>query len=86
VRCQRGHERDTSGVLDNLLAFVLVSVIVICVPGPDTAMVVRNTLSAGRSSGIATALGVTLGIIFWVFAASVDLAALLRASEPVFQA
>jgi threonine/homoserine/homoserine lactone efflux protein len=86
VRCQRGHERDTSGVLDNLLAFVLVSVIVICVPGPDTAMVVRNTLSAGRSSGIATALGVTLGIIFWVFAASVDLAALLRASEPVFHA
>jgi threonine/homoserine/homoserine lactone efflux protein len=73
-------------VLDTLLAFVLVSVVVICTPGPDTALLVRNTMSGGRSSGIATAGGVTLGILVWVFAASLGLAALLRASEPVFQA
>ena len=73
-------------MLDTLLAFVLVSVVVICTPGQDTALLVRNTLSGGRSSGIATAGGVTLGILVWVFAASLGLAALLRASEPVFQA
>jgi threonine/homoserine/homoserine lactone efflux protein len=73
-------------VLDTLFAFFLVSVVLICTPGPDTALLVRNTLSGGRSSGIATAGGVTLGILVWVFAASLGLAALLRASEPVFQA
>ncbi len=69
-----------------LLAFVLVSAIVICTPGPDTALIVRNTLSGGRSGGIATAGGVTLGILVWVLAASAGVVALLRASEPVFEA
>ena len=69
-----------------LLAFVLVSAIVICTPGPDTALIVRNALSGGRASGIATAGGVTLGILVWVLAASAGVVALLRASEPVFEA
>jgi threonine/homoserine/homoserine lactone efflux protein len=70
----------------DLLAFVAVSAVVICTPGQDTALLVRNTLSGGRSSGIATAGGVTLGIAIWAVAASAGLAALLQASEPVFQA
>jgi threonine/homoserine/homoserine lactone efflux protein len=69
-----------------LLAFVAVSAVVICTPGPDTALIVRNTLSGGRSSGVATAGGVALGILVWVLAASAGIVALLRASEPVFQA
>jgi threonine/homoserine/homoserine lactone efflux protein len=69
----------------DLLAFVAVSAVVICTPGQDTALLVRNTLSGGRSSGIATAGGVTLGIAIWAVAASAGLAALLQASEPVFQ-
>lgn len=73
-------------MLGTLLAFVTVSAVVICVPGPDTALVVRNTLSGGRPSGIATALGITLGIVVWVAAAAVGLVALLQASEPLFQA
>jgi threonine/homoserine/homoserine lactone efflux protein len=69
-----------------LLAFVAVSAVVICTPGQDTALLVRNTLSGGRSSGIATAGGVTLGIAIWAVAASAGLAALLlQASEPVFE-
>jgi threonine/homoserine/homoserine lactone efflux protein len=73
-------------VVDTVFAFVLVSIVVICTPGPDTALLVRNTLVGGRSTGIATAGGVTLGILIWVVTASLGLAALLRASEPVFQA
>jgi threonine/homoserine/homoserine lactone efflux protein len=69
----------------DLLAFVAVSAVVICTPGQDTALLVRNTLAGGRSSGIATAGGVTLGIATWAIAASAGLAALLQASEPVFQ-
>jgi threonine/homoserine/homoserine lactone efflux protein len=72
-------------MLHALLAFVAVAVLVICTPGPDTALLVRNTLSGGRASGVATAAGVTLGILIWVVAASAGVVALLRASEPVFQ-
>jgi len=72
-------------MLHGLLAFVAVSAVVICTPGQDTALLVRNTLSGGRSSGIATAGGVTLGIALWAVAASAGLAALLQASEPVFR-
>jgi threonine/homoserine/homoserine lactone efflux protein len=73
-------------VAHTLLAFVAVSAVVICTPGPDTALIVRNTLSGGRASGVATAGGVTLGILVWVVAASAGVVALLRASEPVFEA
>jgi len=73
-------------MLHALLAFVGISALVICTPGPDTALLVRNTLSGGRASGVATAAGVTLGIIVWVLAASAGVVALLRASESVFQA
>jgi threonine/homoserine/homoserine lactone efflux protein len=69
----------------DLLAFVAVSAVVICTPGQDTALLVRNTLAGGRSSGIATAGGVTLGIALWAVAASAGLAALLQASETVFE-
>jgi threonine/homoserine/homoserine lactone efflux protein len=72
-------------MLHALLAFVAVAVLVICTPGPDTALLVRNTLTGGRASGVATAAGVTLGILVWVVAASAGVVALLRASEPVFQ-
>ena len=72
-------------MLDGLLAFVAVSAIVICTPGQDTALTVRNTLTGGRRSGIATAGGVALGQFVWTLAASVGVVALLSASEPVFQ-
>ena len=71
---------------DSLVAFVGLSALVICTPGPDTALIVRNTLTGGRPSGIATAGGVTMGILIWVLAASAGVVALLRASEPLFQA
>jgi threonine/homoserine/homoserine lactone efflux protein len=73
-------------MLHALVAFMAVAAVVICTPGPDTALLVRNTLSGGRATGIATAGGVTLGILVWVVAASAGVVALLRASEPVFQA
>ena len=73
-------------MLHNLLAFVAVSAVVICTPGQDTALTIRNTLSGGRRSGIATAGGVALGQAVWTIAASAGVVALLSASEPVFQA
>jgi threonine/homoserine/homoserine lactone efflux protein len=72
-------------VLDSLVAFVAVSVVVICTPGQDTALTIRNTLAGGRRSGIATAGGVAAGQAVWTVAASAGIVALLTASEPVFR-
>jgi threonine/homoserine/homoserine lactone efflux protein len=69
-----------------LWAFVGVAALVITTPGPDTALTVRNALLGGRACGIATALGVTLGLAVWTLAASAGIAALLVASEPAFVA
>ena len=72
-------------VLESLVAFVAVSAVVICTPGQDTALTIRNTLAGGRPSGIATAAGVSLGQAVWTVAASAGVVALLTASEPVFR-
>jgi threonine/homoserine/homoserine lactone efflux protein len=73
-------------VLGTLAAFVAVSAVVICTPGQDTALTIRNTLAGGRRSGIATAGGVAAGQLVWTVAASAGVVALLSASEPVFRA
>ena len=67
-----------------MLAFLLVAVVVIVTPGPDTALTIRNTLAGGRRAGVRTALGVACGQASWAVAASLGVAALLVASEPVF--
>lgn len=69
-----------------LIAFVGIAALVICTPGPDTAMTIRNALLGGRAAGLATALGVSTGLAIWALAASAGLVALLTASEPLFLA
>ena len=73
-------------MLESLAAFVGVSAVVICTPGPDTALTIRNTLAGERRSGIATALGVCAGQAVWTLAASAGVVAILTASEPAFRA
>ena len=73
-------------MLETLVAFVAVSAVVICTPGQDTALTIRNTVAGGRSSGVSTAAGVAAGQAVWTVAASAGVVALLTASEPVFRA
>ncbi len=73
-------------MLESLAAFLAVSAVVICTPGQDTALTIRNTLAGGRASGIATAAGVALGQAVWTVAASAGVVTLLAASEPAFRA
>jgi threonine/homoserine/homoserine lactone efflux protein len=69
-----------------LIGFVLLAVAVICTPGPDTALTIRNTLLGGRGNGVRTATGVACGQALWTLAASAGVAALVVASQPVFTA
>src|SRR5438876_11002670 len=72
--------------LGQYLAFVGVSLLVICTPGQDTALTIRNTLLGGRRGGLATAAGVSAGQATWTIATSAGLAVLLAASAPLFLA
>ena len=70
--------------MGELAAFLGIAILVIVTPGQDTALTIRNSLLGRRAGGVATALGVAVGQACWTVAASVGLAALLVASEPVF--
>jgi threonine/homoserine/homoserine lactone efflux protein len=69
-----------------LLAFLGVSAAVICTPGQDTALTIRNTVVGGRRDGIATAAGVAAGQAVWTAAAALGVVALLEASQTAFAA
>jgi threonine/homoserine/homoserine lactone efflux protein len=73
-------------VVTHLAAFLGVAIVVIVVPGQDTALTIRNTLLGERRAGILTAAGVACGQACWTVAASAGVVALLRASEPAFLA
>ena len=69
-----------------LAGFLVVAAVVICTPGQDTALTIRNALTGGRRSGLATAVGVAVGQAVWTVAAAAGLVAVLRTSQPAFTA
>ena len=68
----------------DFLPFLAISVLLIVMPGPDTAVVTKNALMGGRRSGIHCAFGVALGLTVWSIAAALEIAALLQASAVAF--
>jgi threonine/homoserine/homoserine lactone efflux protein len=64
-----------------LLAFALTATLVILAPGPDSLLVMRNTLRGGRRTGWITACGTLSGLLVWAVAAALGLSALLRVSH-----
>jgi threonine/homoserine/homoserine lactone efflux protein len=70
--------------VSELVAFLGVSALVIVTPGQDTALTIRNTLLGGRSPGVCTAVGVSVGQATWTLCTALGVGALLVASEPAF--
>lgn len=66
--------------LNTYLVFVGAAVALILTPGPDTVFVLTQGVSSGKRGGLASAFGVSTGILVHTVAATVGLAALLRAS------
>ncbi|MEU7900333.1 LysE family translocator [Nonomuraea sp. NPDC049152] len=64
-----------------LIAFIGACVLVAMVPGVSTAVILRQTIRAGRGSGLAATLGNETGILLWALAAAFGLSALVLASE-----
>jgi threonine/homoserine/homoserine lactone efflux protein len=69
-----------------LLAFTLAGVVLVVTPGPDMALFLGQTLTAGRARGFAAMLGVTTGVVLHSLIAAFGLSALLAASVLAFTA
>jgi threonine/homoserine/homoserine lactone efflux protein len=67
-----------------LLAFVGVAVVVVLLPGPDMALVLRNGVRGGNPAAYRTILGIGLGLIGWALASALGVGAVLAASTTVF--
>jgi threonine/homoserine/homoserine lactone efflux protein len=55
-------------------------------PGPDSLLVLRNTLRHGRRAGWVTASGTMSGLLAWAVAAAFGLSALLQVSDVGYNA
>lgn len=53
-------------------------------PGPDFVLVVRNSMTAGKTTGVFCAMGIGVGVLGWAVAAAVGVAGLLAASATLF--
>ena len=49
-------------MIENALALVVATLILVLIPGPNAALVVANTLRHGPRAGVTTVVGTTLGI------------------------
>ncbi|ART75373.1 lysine transporter LysE [Sutcliffiella horikoshii] len=70
--------------MENFFLFVVMSVLLIILPGPDTAIATKNTLSAGRIGGFKTVLGTFCAILIHTIAAVVGLSAIIVKSAFLF--
>jgi threonine/homoserine/homoserine lactone efflux protein len=70
----------------DVAAFAAVAALIVVVPGPDMALVLRNGVAYGRRGAVATALGVNTGLLVWALAAALGIAAVLHASGTAFTA
>jgi threonine/homoserine/homoserine lactone efflux protein len=69
-----------------LAVYVLAAGAMILSPGPDTVYVLTRSVGDGRESGLASAAGISVGVLVHTLAAAVGLAALFRTSELAFAA
>ncbi len=61
--------------MDNILALVAATAILVLIPGPNVALIVANSLRHGCKLGLVTVLGTTLGVALQLSLRFITLAA-----------
>lgn len=67
-----------------IAAFAGVALLATLIPGPDTAVVIKNSMGRGRRAALATAAGCSTGQVGWGIASIAGIAALLATSVIAF--
>ena len=70
--------------IKSLIGMSLVCAMGAISPGPSLAVVLRNTISGGRTRGVMTGIGHGLGLGIYAFIAVMGLSSLLLANEQIF--
>lgn len=50
-------------MIENYFLFIIMSICLIILPGPDTAMATKNTLVAGKVGGVKTVFGTCIALL-----------------------
>ncbi|WP_438884465.1 LysE family translocator, partial [Bacillus cereus group sp. BC22] len=72
--------------MTELIVVVTITLLAVISPGPDFAMVTRNSLMLSRRSGVLTALGIGLGVTVHVSYTLLGVGLLIRQSLWLFNA
>jgi RhtB (resistance to homoserine/threonine) family protein len=70
--------------MENIYLFILMCIFLIILPGPDTAIATKNTLTAGKMGGLNTALGTCCALLIHTSAAVLGLSAIIVKSALLF--
>lgn len=76
----------TIGSVHAYLGFLTVASAAMCIPGPDTFVVLRNALTNGCRAGITSAAGSASGNLVWGTASVLGVAGVLATSASLFTA
>jgi len=68
-----------------LLAFILTAGAIVLSPGPDTVLILRYSINSGRSVGLATVLGVQLGLVVHTLLAIFGISVIVASSPVMFK-
>jgi threonine/homoserine/homoserine lactone efflux protein len=69
----------------SLLLFMTGAAILLIVPGPAVMYVVSRSIGSGRAAGLISVMGIAVGTLFHVAAATLGLSAVLASSAIAFQ-
>ncbi|MBT2691190.1 LysE family translocator [Bacillus sp. ISL-47] len=70
--------------MENFLLFLFMSFLLVILPGPDTGILIQNTISSGKKSGIKTMFGSVAGLLIHTMAVVFGLSALIVKSAYIF--
>lgn len=70
--------------IQHFLLFVSAGILLNLTPGPDTAFILARTIAGGRRAGIASSLGISVGLVCHTCAAAIGLSAFLATSAWAF--
>jgi RhtB (resistance to homoserine/threonine) family protein len=69
-----------------LAGFIAVALLLVVTPGPNTLLILTNSVAGGRSAGMATVLGVETGTLVHTIASAVGISVVLANSAAAFDA
>ncbi|SET18481.1 resistance to homoserine/threonine (RhtB) family protein [Oceanobacillus limi] len=70
--------------MDSLLTYISIAAMMVIMPGADTMLLIKNTLSYGTKAGRFTVLGMATGLTFWTLIAILGLSVVIANSVILF--